>query len=162
PCRAWRLSRRAAAARGSSGGLGAVALAQLGGGQLHGLEDLGIAGAAAQVPRKRLGDLPAARVAPPLEQRPRAHQDSGSGEAALRPTGAIDRVLERMRPARRGDALDGHDLLALVVRERQRDARQDRLAVHHDRAGAAVTLVTSLFRSDETQAVAESLEQSRV
>src|SRR5262245_38036292 len=53
---------------------------QLGGGQLHGLEDLGVAGAPAEVARERERDLLAARARVLLQQRPGAHQDPGGAE----------------------------------------------------------------------------------
>src|SRR5262247_2089024 len=50
---------------------------------LHGLDDVHVAGAPAQIPRDRLADLLLARVLVSLEQRARGHQHARGAEAAL-------------------------------------------------------------------------------
>src|SRR5689334_5090200 len=72
-------------------------LAQLARRQLHRLEDLRVAGAAAEVARERERDRFARRLGVPLEQGRGAHQDPRRAEAALGTAGAVERVLERVR-----------------------------------------------------------------
>src|SRR5712691_1990921 len=50
---------------------------------LHGLDDIDVAGAAAQVPRDRLADLLLARVLVALEERAGGHQHPRRTESAL-------------------------------------------------------------------------------
>ena len=59
---------------------------------------------------------------------------------------------------RAADGLDGLHV-APVGLEREREARQHRLAVEHHGAGAAVALVAALLGADEVEIVAERLEQ---
>src|SRR5262249_58450232 len=48
---------------------------------------------------------------------------------------------------------------AALARERERDAREHRLAVAHDGARAAVALVAALLAAGEAETVAQRLEQ---
>src|SRR5262245_31710667 len=85
--------------------LGSLLRAQLVGGVLDGLDDLVVAGAAAQVAGDAVADLVLARVGVAGEQRARAHQHAGRAEAALQAVALPEAFLERMQLAARGEAL---------------------------------------------------------
>src|SRR4029453_9616722 len=57
-----------------------------------------------------------------------------------------------------GEAFNRDDLLA-VARRRQGQAGQNTLAVDHDRAGAAGTLIAAFLRASQAEYVAERVQQ---
>jgi hypothetical protein len=59
-----------------------------------------------------------------------------------------------------GEALDGRDLTTFD-KCGERKARLHALAVHEDRAGAALAKTTALLRTREMQVLAEAIEQRR-
>src|SRR6185295_16568869 len=101
-----------------------------------GFEYLEIAGAPAEVPRRRLRDLLARRRGLVAEQSGRGQQEPRRAVAALRRPQGRERLLERMQ-GRPGHAFDGRDL-AIAALHGQGQARQDRVSVHEHRAGAAL------------------------
>src|SRR5262249_15441369 len=127
-------------------------------GELDGIEDPPVAGAATQVAGDGDLDLIARGARVLVEERGRAHQHAGRAEAALTAAYLIEAVDERIEVRRPGERLHGLDLGAVRV-EREREAGEHRLAVDDDRAGPAVTLVTALLGADHIEVVAERLEQ---
>ena len=69
-----------------------------------------------------------------------------------------ERLLQRVQRAAGGQAFDRGDRAALVL-HRQRQARQDALAVDQHRAGAAGALVAALLGAGEMQVLAQQVEQ---
>src|SRR4051812_8442287 len=78
---------------------------------LHGLDDVLVAGAAAQVAFELLPDLSFAGVRVALAQVQRAHHHARRAEPALQAMAVLERGLHRMQGAvRLGEPLDGGDL----------------------------------------------------
>src|SRR2546425_9608353 len=130
-------------------------------GQFHGLVDLHIARAAAQVARQRLLDLVARRPRMLGQQRFGGEQERGGTVAALRRAQLGERVLERMeRPAHR-HPLDGLDAPP-GAREAEHEAGEDRLAVHQHGAGTALAQLTAVLRAGEPEVLAQHFKQRLV
>src|SRR5260370_38800923 len=68
------------------------------------------------------------------------------------------RLLQRVRPAIDGEALNGHDLLA-GGRLGGSAARADRLAAEQHSAGPALSFAATVFGSREAQPVAQDGQQ---
>src|SRR5438552_4831693 len=83
--------------------------------QLDRLEDLDVAGAAAEITRQRLADLRARRPRPLVEERLRGAEDPGGAVAALRGTELGERLLQRMRRRSLGQPLDRDDRAILAL-----------------------------------------------
>ena len=79
---------------------------------LHRLDDLRVAGAAAEVAVDRAGDLVTARVRLPVEEMLGPERDPGNAEAALDAAGRGERLRDDLALAGR-DTLEGQDLAAL-------------------------------------------------
>src|SRR5262245_39277664 len=124
-------------------------------------EDLGVAGAAAEVSRQRLGRLLRAhRTSDRAQPGVGRHQDAGGTEATLRRHVLVEAVLQGVQVGA-GQPLDrGH--LAAVGLHGQRDAGADVPAVDLDRAGAAGSLVAALLGADEVESVPQHLQQGPV
>src|SRR5690606_24344550 len=90
----------------------------------HGRDDVGVAGAPAQVALQALADLGLARVGVVAEQVDGGHQHARSAVAALQGVPAVERPLQRVPPPVAGQALDGADLAAVGL------GGQDRAALH--------------------------------
>src|SRR6266511_2760373 len=124
-----RVSRRAGAlvsAIGPPGGLVGVLLDRV--------DDLAVAGAAAQVADQLATDPFAARPPLVLEQRIGRQQHPWRAEAALRRAVAQEARLQRVRLGAVGQAADGHQRAPFRL-HRQQQARADGLAVHQHREG---------------------------
>src|SRR5712691_4574268 len=109
---------------------------------LHGLDDIHVARAAAQVPGDGLADLLLARVLVALEERARGHQHPGRAETALQAVLLGEALLDGMELARLLQALDRGDLRAVGLHG-EHGARFDRIAVEDHRARAAVRSVAA-------------------
>src|SRR5882762_2250209 len=118
--------------------------------QLHRLEDLDVAGAAAQIAGQRLADLQARRLRFRVEERLRGAQDSRSAVAALRGAELRERQLQRMGPRPRRQSLDREDRPVLAL-EREDQARQLRPAVEKHRAGAALAQLAAVLGPGQAQ-----------
>src|SRR5438046_391210 len=88
-------------------------LAHLLGRVLHGLDDVHVTGAAAEIPRNGLADLLLARVLVALEERARGHQHAGGAKTALQAVLLGEALLHRMELAALLEALDRGDLRAV-------------------------------------------------
>jgi hypothetical protein len=123
------------------------------------VDDLDVAGAAAEVAGEGLGDLLSRGVEVLGEQRLGLHHDAGRAEPALRRAGGD----EARRPALAlpgREALLGDDLLAGEPRCPLR-AGHDRAALDHDRARAARALRrTAVLHGGHAAALAENLEET--
>src|SRR5947207_14174812 len=78
----------------------------------HGLDDVVVAGAAAEVALEPAADLLLAGVRVLLEKADRRHDHPGRAEAALQGVEFAERVLHRVLPAIGGETLDRGDLAA--------------------------------------------------
>ena len=70
-----------------------------------------------------------------------------------------ERLLQRVQLAVRAEPLDRGDRATFVL-DRQRQAREDSLAVDQHRAGAARALVAALLRAREPEPLPEHVEQA--
>ena len=127
-------------------------------GSLDRLDDLLVAGAAAEVAGEALLDLGAGRVRREGEQRLRGDELARDAEAALRGAGVEERLLERMEPIAGRQPLDGADGRAVRL-DREHQARIDAHAVDHDGAGAAFADEAALLRAGQPEIVAQDLEE---
>ena len=92
----------------------------------HGLDDLLVAGAAAEVAGEPLLDLGARRVRDRRRAAPcGGDQLARDAEAALRGARVEERLLERVELAAGGEALDGRDHARAVRLDREHQARVD-------------------------------------
>ncbi len=126
----------------------------------HRVEDLLVAGAAAEVAGERLADLGLARRGVAREQVVRRHDQARRAEAALHRARLEEGLLDRMetRPRRR-QALDGHDRRALgLAREHEARAHQRPVQVH--RAGAALALLAGVLRARQAHPLAQHVQQA--
>lgn len=143
-----------------SGVFPAHELAALVHGPLHGVEDVLIAGAAAQVAGNELAQLvPGVGLS-------RAHDLHGGQDDARRTEAALDGGLLHEGPLdgaeRAGvrvlEPLHREDALSLRP-DGQVDARVDGRAVHQDGAGAALPHLTALFHAGEPQPLPQGVGQ---
>src|SRR5215510_2078262 len=88
-------------------------LAHLLGRVLDGLDDVDVAGAAAEIPRDRLADLLLARILVSLEERDARHHHSRRAVAALQAVLLSEPLLHGMELAALLEVLDGPDLAAV-------------------------------------------------
>src|SRR5438445_8578235 len=130
-------------------------------GQFHGLVDLHVSRAAAQVARQRLLDLVARRLGVLGEQRFGGEQERGGAVAALRCAQLGERVLERMELPAHRHPLDGLHAPP-GAREAEHEAGEDRLAVHQHGAGTALAQLTAVLRAGEPEVLAQPFKQRLV
>src|SRR4051794_22180990 len=145
--------------RSSNDALSCRALHPLGG-EPHGVDDLLVARAAAEVAGERLADLRVARVRILRQQVVRRDDQPRRAEAALHAAGLDERALDLVQLAVGGrDALDGDDLAALGLGGEDQ-ARADELAVEVDRARAALALLAGVLRAGQAEVLAQGREQA--
>src|SRR2546422_6045977 len=125
------------------------------------VEDLRVAGAAAEVAGQRLLDLVARRGRRLVEQRLRGEQDAGRAVTTLGRPELGERLLQWMELAALGHALDRRDLSPLDC-DWQREAGQHGLAVHQHGARAALPELAAVLRPRQPEILAEDLEQRLV
>ena len=131
------------------------------GGQCNGLDDLGVAGAAADVAGDGLDDLRARRRGIAGQQRMRGEDHRRRAIAALHAVGLAERVLNGRELARpRRHALDGGDGIAVGL-HREHQARAHRRAVDEHGAGTADAVLAAGMRAGEQQPFAQAVEQAR-
>src|SRR3970040_1716813 len=118
--------------------------------QLNGLQNFGVARAAAEVPGERLADFLARWIGVVIEQRFGRDEDARRAIAALGRAQFGERGLERVECPPLGQALDRQNLAALNF-DGQGEAGEHRLAVHEHRARAALAQLTAVLRPGEMQ-----------
>src|SRR5215471_13874973 len=129
------------------------------GGEPNRVEDLLIAGAAAQVARERLADVSVSRVRVAVQQVVGGDEQAGRAKTALHSPGLNECLLQWVQPAACGQAFHGDD--GTPVRLPGGDqARAYRNAVQVDRARAALTLLAGVLRAGQTHPLAEHVEQA--
>src|SRR5919109_3208022 len=129
--------------------------------RVDGLDDVLVAGAAAEValepaPDLRLGQPVAVRA----EKLDAGHDHPRRAEAALERVALPEGLLERMQLALARETLDRRDL-APVGLDREHGARLHREPVEVDRAGAAERRVAADLRPGEAEVVAEEVDEQR-
>src|SRR5436190_5986432 len=127
-------------------------------GQLHGLVDLEVAGAAAEVAGERLLDRSARGAGLDGEQCLGREQERGGAVAALRRAQLGERVLERVQLAARRHAFDGRDAMSGTGKAEQQAGEHGR-AVEQDRAGPALAQLTPMLGAREPRVFPQHLEQ---
>ena len=127
---------------------------------MHGVEDLLVPGAAAEVPRERLADLVVGRVgnAAAGDRRPRRRSPACRSRTARRPSSA-NASCTGCSVAVRGEPLDRDDLVAVRLRGED-EARADELAVEENGARSALALLARVLRAGELEPVAERREKA--
>src|SRR5690606_15451667 len=111
----------------------------------HGIHDLLVARAPAQVARERLPDLRVGRVRVALQQVVGGDDQAGRAEAALHGPALQEGLLDGVQVLAGAEPFDGGDLP--VDRLPRRDqARARRSAVEVDGAGAALALLAGVLR----------------
>src|SRR5918996_3555417 len=128
------------------------------GGRLNRLDDVVVAGAAAQVALEPLADLGFGGRRVALHQVDRAHDHAGRAEAALQPVMLAERRLHRVQLAVLRQALDGGDLRALGL-YREHGAALHRFAIDVDHAGAALAGVAADVGAGQIELLAYKLDQ---
>ena len=131
---------------------------QLAGRLLDRLDDVHVAGAAAEVAADPLPDLLLVRVRVLVEQPGRLHDHARRAEAALEAVLVPERLLERVERRAVGHALDRLDLGAVGLDGEHR-ARLGALAVDVDGARAAVAGVAADVRAGEAEVVAQEVDE---
>src|SRR3954471_5118047 len=126
---------------------------------LDGVEDVPVAGAAADVSLQRLADLVVGRPRIAVEQSLRAHQHPGSAIPALQCVVVRERLLQRMQlVVGRRESFDGLDLRAVGL-DREQHAALDQRAVVDHRARAAVAGVAADVAAGQVEVVADEVDQ---
>jgi len=130
---------------------------------LHGIQDLGVFTAAADVARERFFDLLIRWILVGLKKSVRGHDESASADAALEAALQPERPLERMQsvdagPA--GDAAHCQNFLAAAVTSRQQRAPVNRPAIHQYGARAALRAVATEIAVRLSQLVVECFPQA--
>src|ERR1044072_1813602 len=133
-------------------------LAHLLGRVLHGLHDIDVTGAAAEIPRNGLADLLLARVLVLLEQRARRHQHARGAESALQAVLLGEALLHRMELAALLQPLDRGDLRAVGLHGEHR-ARLDRVAVEDHGACPAVRGVAADVGARHPEHLADKMHE---
>src|SRR5437879_4090319 len=129
--------------------------------QFHGLVNLQVSRAAAQVARQRLLDLVTRGSRILAEQRFRGEQEGGRTVPALRRAELGEGVLERMQRPAPCHSLDGFHAVPRA-REAEHQTGKHGLAVHEHGAGAALAQLAAMLRAGETQVLAQHFEQGLV
>src|SRR5258706_15524060 len=137
-----------------------ICLAHFLGRVLHGLDDVHVARAAAQVPADGLADLLLARVLVALEERARGHQHARRAESALQAVLLGEALLHRMQLAALLQALDRGDLGAVGL-HREHRAGFDRLAVEVHRAGAAMDRIAAHVRARHPEHFGDKVHEQK-
>src|SRR3954454_4821014 len=118
---------------------------------LDGLDDVHVAGAAADLAGDRPADLLFRRVRVLREERARRQHHPGRAEPALEAVLLLEPLLERVQAAGGSEALDGRDLAAVRL-DGEVGAGLDRRAVDEHGAGAASRRVAADVDAGQTGA----------
>ena len=133
-------------------------LRHLVGGVLHGLDDVVIAGTAAEVAGETVSDLGLGRAWVLLEQVVRRHDHAGCAEAALEPVHLPEAFLKRVQVAVGGETFD-RGYLSAVGLDREEGAGLDRGAVENDCTRSAVGGVTADVCAGQVENVSQVFDE---
>src|SRR5438552_7526988 len=129
-----------------------------GGGLLDGIDDVRVAGAAAQVPAQSFGNLLAARDGARRQQVNARHDHARRAVAALQAMTIPESLLQRMQMTVARQAFDGGDVGAVRLHGEHR-ARLHRLAVDEDGTGAANARLAANVRPGQTARIAQIVHE---
>src|SRR5512134_4080518 len=127
---------------------------------LHGLDDVDVAGAAAEVALEPLVDLLVGGIGVVLQQPRRRHDHARRAEAALKSVALRERALDRVELPLLRHALDRHDARPVRLR-REHGARFHRPAVNVHGAAAALAGIAADVRAGELELVAQEIHEQR-
>src|SRR3990172_1426291 len=130
----------------------------LAGGGHDRLDDLVVAGAAAEIAHEPLLDLVLGGLWVLVEEGLGGDDLAGSADAALEAAVLDEGLLDRVEVILAADALDCREVGAVGL-DGQRDAGGDDAAVHEDGAGAADADAAGLFGAGEAEVVAEEVDE---
>ena len=130
-------------------------------GQFDRVENLLVAGAAADVAAEALLDLLAVRERIGAQRRGGGHHHAGDAVAALAGARLVERLLQHGELARLAQAFDGLDRRALGLRDRDQAGFQQH-AVDEHRAGAAFAGAAAFLGAGVAEIVAQEVEQAQV
>src|SRR5580704_2546674 len=133
-------------------------LAHVARGELHGLDDFRIGGAAAEVAGQIVADGVVVRVGMVGDELARHQDEAGRAEAALEGAAFDEGLLDRVEGAAGIQMLDGHHLGAVRKRSKKQAARH-RDAIDQDGAAAAQALGAALTRPEQIEALLQHLDQ---
>lgn len=129
-------------------------------GEFDGLDNLAVAGAAADVTGDRLDDVFSRRTVVPLKQSVRRQDHSWRAEAALQPMGFAECILDDAELARSsGYPFDRRNRVAVGL-HREHKTGTHRLAIEQDGAGATNSVFAPRMGSDQEQIVPERIQES--
>src|SRR5690606_13870908 len=126
----------------------------------YGADDVAVPGAPAEVALQALPDLVLGGVGVLPDQIDRRHDHSGSAVAALQRVLLVEGPLHGVPVPVARQALDRHDLAAVGLDGEHR-AALDALAVHEDRAGAAVAGVAADRRAGLPEVIPEEMDEEQ-
>src|SRR5712692_11591276 len=127
--------------------------------EVDGLDDLGVAGAPADVARERLPDLCLGRVRVAAQKVRGGDDQAGCAEAALHRAGFDEGFLRRVQLAVRRESLDGRHLPALRL-SGQHKARADERAIEEDGARTTLALLARVLRAVETEPLPQHVQEA--
>src|SRR6266550_5365564 len=139
---------------------GRIARPQLARGLLDRLDDVHVAGAAAEIAADPVSDLGLSGLLVLVEQPGGLHYHPRRAEAALETVLVPEGLLERLEGRPVGHPLDRPDLGAVRLDGEHR-ARLGALAVHVDRAGTAVARVAADVRTGEQEHIAQEVDEEQ-
>src|SRR5438552_534750 len=122
---------------------------------LHGLHDVLIAGAPAQVAGEALANVGFAGRRVVSQQRVRRQQHPWRAVSALQAMLIPEPLLERVQPASVGQPLDGENLVAVGLHREHRAGLYRPLAVHDDNAAAAARRIAADVRAGQPAVFAQ-------
>ena len=128
---------------------------------MHGIHDVIVAGAAAEVARDRLPNLLIRGIGIFFQEGFEGHHEAGGAEAALQGVGLVEGFLDGMQMIGvGGQALDGEDVVAVGL-HREEQAGADGLAVEKDGAGAADAMLAAHVGAGQVQVVADEVAEQQ-
>src|SRR5579885_283144 len=128
-------------------------------GRFDGLENLQVAGTAAEIAGKCFANLRAGRMLIVFEQGLCRDENGVRAVDALIGAEIGESFLKRMQMAAGGEALDGLDDFAIAF-ERELEAGEDGLAIEEDRAGTAFAEFAAVFGAGKAEILAQEFQQS--
>src|SRR5581483_8041266 len=124
----------------------------------HGVDDLHVARAAAEVAGERLADLVVRRARVAAQQVDGRDDEAGRAEAALHGAGVDERLLDGVELAAVREPLHRRHLVPVRLRG-EHEARADEHAVEQHRARAALALLARVLRARQAELLAQRKEQ---
>src|SRR5690242_1010753 len=137
---------------------GLLGLAHARGGKLDSFDDLGVAGAAAEVAGESVLDLVAGGGGGVRQEGGAGDEEAGRAVAALRRATLGEGQLERVQGVVASKALDSGDG-GILGFDGEQQAGEDRLAIHQHGAGATVAQLAAVLGASQVQLLTQHFEQ---